>query len=161
MRAICSRSNCVGEPIAWRRAIVLGQHSPDDILVELDAEGPRDDQCDAPAAEAWIAPLQFDGRVDELRGGSLGTWLAAPVGREKRLVLAPDEGSVERKQRRGPEGYGDLLESGTAKGQRPESEQDAVTRREIRSSPAQSGENEELLFEQQILGEERSGAAKT
>jgi hypothetical protein len=48
-----------------------------------------------------------------------------------------------------------------AKEQRPEAEQDAVTRRQVRSSPARSGENEELLPDQQILCDERSGAART
>ena len=153
-----------GEPgrstIAWRWAMVPGQHSADHILVELDAEGRRDVQCDAPAAEAWIAPLQFDDRLDELRGGSLGTGLAAPLGREQRLVLAPDQGPLESEACRGPEGYGDLLDSRASKEQRPEAEQDAVARRQVRSSSSRAGENEELLLNEQILGNERLGAAR-
>jgi hypothetical protein len=54
-----------------------------------------------------------------------------------------------------------VLQSRAAKEQRPEAEQDAVTRRQIRSSPPRSCEHEELLLDQQILGDERFGAART
>jgi len=154
-----------GEPgrsaIAWRRVIVPGQHSADDILIELDAEGSREDQRNPSAAEAWIAALQLDDRLDEVLRRSLGTGLAASLGREQRLVPAPDQSLVERKQCRGPEGYGDLLQSCVSKKQRTQAEQDAVTRRQIRSPPPRSCEHEELLLDQQILGDERFGAART
>ena len=49
------------------RLIVFGEHPTNDIFVDLDAEGQSDLLGDAHAAEARIAPLQFNDRRDELR----------------------------------------------------------------------------------------------
>ncbi len=42
------------------------QDAPDDILVELDAEGIGDLLGDLAAAEVWVAPFHLDHRVDQL-----------------------------------------------------------------------------------------------
>ncbi|MFZ0247136.1 hypothetical protein [Candidatus Binatus sp.] len=41
---------------AGRRSVIARQNAPDDILVELDAEGIRDLLGDLAAAEVWVAP---------------------------------------------------------------------------------------------------------
>ncbi len=47
------------------RSIVFGQYSADHVLVNLDAEGPGDNECNPRAAETWIATLQLHDRTDE------------------------------------------------------------------------------------------------
>ena len=47
-----------GARVAW--AVVFGGHAPNDVLVDLDPEGPSDQLGDAHAAKAWIATLQRD-----------------------------------------------------------------------------------------------------
>ncbi len=66
---------------------------------------------------------------------------------------------MKREQCRRPERHGDLFEAGRTKEQRPEAEQDAVARRQIRSALSGSGEDEELLLDEQFLGDARLGAA--
>jgi hypothetical protein len=50
---------------------------PNDIFVDLDAEGMRDLLADAHAAELGIAPLHLDDGRDEFRGRTFGTGFAA------------------------------------------------------------------------------------
>ena len=56
-----------GRPSGSRfRSIVFGQYSADHVLVNLDAEGPGNDERDPRAAETWIAALELHDRTDEL-----------------------------------------------------------------------------------------------
>ena len=61
------------------RSIVFGEHPADHILVNLDAEGPADDERNMRAPEPWIALLELDDRPDKLWRRSFRTGLALPV----------------------------------------------------------------------------------
>jgi hypothetical protein len=57
--------------------VVLGEHAPNDVLVDLDPEGPSDLLGDAHAAKVRIATLQRDDGGDEFRGRTLWAGFAA------------------------------------------------------------------------------------
>jgi len=48
------------------RSIVFGQHPAYHILVDLDAEGPADDERNPRTAEAWISAFQLDDYMNQL-----------------------------------------------------------------------------------------------
>jgi len=69
------------------RPVVTGEHAPNDVLVDLDAEGPSDLLGDAHAAEARVAPLHLDDGRDEFRRRAFGTGSAATRrGREEQYL---------------------------------------------------------------------------
>jgi len=84
--------------VAW--AVVFGEHAPNDVLVDLDPEGPSDLLGDAHAAKVRIAPLQRDDGGDEFRGRTLGAGFAARgrLGGEEPAVLPLYQGLVEPEQ---------------------------------------------------------------
>ncbi len=55
-----------GATAVGSRSIVSDENTPDDILVELNAEGVRDLLGDLAAAEVRVAPFHLDHRVDQL-----------------------------------------------------------------------------------------------
>jgi hypothetical protein len=74
-------------------AVVLGQHTANDILVDVDPEGMRDLLGDAQVSEPGIAPLDLDDRRDELQRWAFGAGFAAMRrGREQQGVLPFDPG---------------------------------------------------------------------
>ena len=56
------------------------QNSPNDVFVDLDAEGQSDVLCNSLAAPAAIASLHFHNGVDEFFRGAFGTWPLDPFG---------------------------------------------------------------------------------
>ena len=61
------------------RSIVFGEHPADHVLVDLDAEGPPDDERNLRTAEPWIALLELDDHPDEFLRWPFGTWLTLLV----------------------------------------------------------------------------------
>jgi hypothetical protein len=68
---------------AGLRAVVLGQHASDDVLVDLDTEYDGDLFGDAPASEPRIPSLHLNDSGHELGRGSLRAWLSAALGGEQ------------------------------------------------------------------------------
>ncbi len=64
-----------------------------------------------------------------------------------------DQPLVKREQCRRPEHYRDLVDASWPKKQRPKAEQDAVARHQIGSAPSGSCEDQELLLDEQVLGD--------
>ncbi len=58
---------------------MFGEHPADHILVDLDAEGPRDDERDLQTTESWIALLELNDRPVKLWRRTFRTGLALPV----------------------------------------------------------------------------------
>lgn len=63
--------------------VILGENSPHDVPVNLDAEGVRDDQRNTGAAEAWVSAFEFDDGIDEFLRRTFGTRFAFTVCRKK------------------------------------------------------------------------------
>ena len=61
------------------RSIVFGEHPADHILVDLDAEGPPDDERNLRATEPWIALLEFKDHANEVLRWPFGAWRALPA----------------------------------------------------------------------------------
>src|SRR5271156_2537782 len=57
---------------AWCRSIVLDEYSPDDILVDFEAECVRDLLGNLAAAHAWVASFHLDHRSNQLAGRTFG-----------------------------------------------------------------------------------------
>ena len=70
-----------------RRSIVFGEHPADHVLVDLDAEGPRNDERDLRTTEPWIALLELDDRSDKLGDGPLGPGLPCLCDEKSRRYL--------------------------------------------------------------------------
>jgi hypothetical protein len=77
-RAICS---CFG-------SIVLREHTANDVFIDIDAKGVRNLLCDAGTANAGIAALELDDRVDEFLRWAFGSGAPMTSGREKPPILA-------------------------------------------------------------------------
>ena len=46
--------------------VILGEDSPHDVPVNLDAEGNLDDHRNTGITEAWVSAFEFDDGIDEL-----------------------------------------------------------------------------------------------
>ena len=68
-----------GPTIAGCWAIMFGEDTPHNVLIDLYTEGLGDDQGDPRAAESGIALLELDDRPDKLSRRSFRTGLASPV----------------------------------------------------------------------------------
>jgi hypothetical protein len=64
-----------------------GKNPANEVLVNVDAEGFRDDHRDTWAAEARISVFELDNGPDELRRWTLGPRLCSCSRREQRAVL--------------------------------------------------------------------------
>ena len=53
---------------------VIGEYASNDILIDIDAEGERDDVGDAWTAESGIASFQFHDGGDELLRRTFRSW---------------------------------------------------------------------------------------
>ena len=78
--------------------IVLREHAADDVFVDIDTKGPRNLLGDAATADAGIAGLEFNDRVDQLLRWAF--WARAPMTtrREKPPIFASLERLVEFQQ---------------------------------------------------------------
>jgi hypothetical protein len=63
---------------------------------------------------------------------------------------------MKRQERRGLEGEGSLSNAPWTEEDRPESAQQPVARRQVRRTPANPAQNDELLLEQEVLRYHRS-----
>jgi len=67
---------------------------------------------------------------------------------------------MKRQERRGPEGDGNPSDASWTEEDRPESAQQPVARRQIRRPLASTAQDDQLLLEQEILGDHRSHATR-
>jgi hypothetical protein len=74
-------------------------------------------------------------------------------------VLASYQRLMKRQKRRRAERDGDLSDAFGTEEERPESAEQPVARRQIRRAPASTTQDDQLLFEQEILRHHRTHAA--
>jgi hypothetical protein len=65
---------------------------------------------------------------------------------------------MKRLERRGAEGDGDPSEASRTEEERPESAEQPVTSRQVRRAMADTAQDDQLLLEQEILGDDRAYA---
>ena len=65
---------------------------------------------------------------------------------------------MKRQERRGAEGDSNLSDASRTEEERPESTEQPVDRRQVRRSMAGTAKDDQLLLEQEILGDDRSHA---
>ena len=150
-----------GRPGAARGgSIVFRQHASDDVLVDVDAERPRDDACNAWTAEPRISRFELNDRPDErvarpLRSGRP----RAMARREQAPVLPMHQRPMKRQQCRGADANGDLSEPPRPEKEGPESAEKAVDRGQVRCPLPRSTQDDQLLLQQEILRDHGSHAA--
>ena len=138
-----------GRPGAARGgSIVFRQHASDDVLVDVDAERPRDDACNAWTAEPRISRFELNDRPDErvarpLRSGRP----RAMARREQAPVLPMHQRPMKRQQCRGADANGDLLEPPRPEKEGPESAEKAVDRGQVRCPLPRSTQDDQLLLQ--------------
>ena len=79
-------------------SLVLREHPPDDIFIDIDAEGVRNLLCDAGTANTGIAALEFDDRVDEFLRWLFWARASMAPRREKPPIFSFLERLVESQQ---------------------------------------------------------------
>jgi len=70
--------------------VVLGEHAPYNILVDLYAKSLRDDHGDSRTAKVWISPFKFDDGVNELIRRVFWSRLRSGSRGEQQTVLPAD-----------------------------------------------------------------------
>ena len=120
-----------GSAIGWGRAVVLGENTPHQVLVDLDAERLGELLGDSGAAKARVARLHLDDGVDELLRRALGSGLAQTACREQPPVLSLLERLVELEERGNAHDDRHLGESMRPDEQGPDPEQSSVRWGEI------------------------------
>ena len=76
---------------------MFGQHAVHEVLVNVEAEGVCEDARNPRTAEARIARLELDDRLDQCLARALGTGLlSARVLREQAAVLATHQRGMKR-----------------------------------------------------------------
>ena len=138
---------------------MLGEHAPDDVLVEVDAEGVGELLSDSPAAEAGIALLHREDGGNELRRRAFRARNTAPLRREQQLVLALHESPVKRQDRGGFQHDGDAPESCGADPLAAQRGDQPIGELEVRGSFTAAVQNQQLLSQHQRFGDERSCTA--
>ena len=81
----------------WRP--VFQQHSANQVFVDRDPKGRRDDQGDPWATETGIAPFEFDNGPDECFRRTLGSWFRSARRREQHLIFLANEALMKFQQR--------------------------------------------------------------
>src|SRR6516165_8193033 len=143
-----------GPRSARGRAIVFRQHAVHDVLVDVDPERLADDAGNPWTAEPRIARLELDDGLDERLARPLRSGLLrAAVRREQSVVLATHQRLMKRQERRGTYADGDLSDSSGTEEERPESVEQPVPQRQVRRSMASAAQDDQLLLEQEILGD--------
>ena len=141
-------------------SIAFRQHASDDVLVDVDAERPRDDACNAWTAEPRISRFELNDRPDErvarpLRSGRP----RAMARREQAPVLPMHQRPMKRQQCRRADANGDLSEPPRPEKEGPESAEKAVDRGQVRCPLPRSTQDDQLLLQQEILRDHGSHAA--
>jgi hypothetical protein len=136
------------------------QHAVHDVLVDVDPEGPRDDPRDPWTAEARIACLEFDDRLNKclvrpFRSGSLWARLSTRTNGGTCDESTPGETRGASKGGRATATF--RMRPGLRKSdQNPHSSRSR--RRRTWRPLARPAQDDQLLFEQEILRDHRSHA---
>jgi hypothetical protein len=122
-----------GEPrgfhSARRRTVVFGKDAPHDVLVDHDAECPRDDQPSPWAAERRLARFQLDNCAYEFVAGPYGPgFLGRWLNENNRRYFPRTNASCNLQQSRWPQDDGKFVDTFALQKQRTEAERKTVQR---------------------------------
>ena len=135
---------------------VMGrQNPPDDVLVDLDAEGFCHPLGNPGATETEIASLEFHDGSDQLRGRPFEAGLVVPRPGVKPPVFVRFKGRMESEQRRRFENHGIAQHPARMQKQGPEPQEQTMSGAKVGRSFPRTIENEELVFEKETFRHDR------
>ena len=142
------------------RSIVTGENPSNDIFIDGDAERPGNLLRDSRAAPGGIALLGSDNRINEFFGRAPGTGLEPALRREEQSVLALGKDLVKVQKGRRRQNDGRTEQPGRPHKESAPSGDDAIRKAEIRSALARAMEDQQLMFNQDGLGNYGTDAAR-
>ena len=98
-------------PVAWYRSVMLGQNTPDDIFVDLDAEGSGNLLSNSWTAKPRISSLHLHNALDNCLGWSSRPRFPLSLRRKESAVFALLERIVKFEQSRRTDDDCDSLQS--------------------------------------------------
>ena len=143
------------------RVVVGGQNSADHIFVEVDANGLGQVLRNLRAAELGIAPLDFTEGLDPFRGGPFWTRLLLRSGGVEEWIFELLEATMKAQQGSGLEDDDRIDQPTRAQELGTKPEEQAVGGAKIGCSAAGALQDQELLFQEDILSENGSGSANS
>ena len=138
-----------------------GQDAPNEVFIDGDTEGQSNLLSDPGAAPAGIALFGGDNRVPEFLGRTLGTGLAPALGREEQAILALGQDLVKVQEGRRFQNHGRAAQPGRLQEQSAPTGDEAIREAEMGSALAGAIEDEQLMFDQEGLGNYGTDAART
>ena len=94
---------------------MLRQHAVDDVFVNLDTEGPRDNQGNTWAAETRVAGFQLYDDAYEVIGRTFGSGFLRPITRREQLtILSVHQRLMKSQERRRLQPDGDFTNAAGA-----------------------------------------------
>ena len=139
---------------------VLGEHPPHDVFINLDVEAQRDLLSDALIAEGRVTKLHLDDCRGEFLRRTLRTGFASNTGRgEQAPIFSINKRLVESQQRSRLKHCGELRDSSGTHEQRHQSEHESIDCGQRRRSSSGTAADEELMLQEQRLGDDRANAA--
>jgi hypothetical protein len=138
-----------------------GQDAPHHVFVDWDAERQSNLLSDSRAAPGGIALFGGDDRVNKFFGRTLGTGLAPAFRREEQAVLALGQDLVKVQQGRRLQSDGRTDQPGGSQEQGAPTSDDAIREAEVGSALAGAIEDQQLMFDEERLGNYGTDAART
>ena len=143
----------------WLGSVIRGQDAPNDVFIDGDAERPSNLLGNARAAPEGIALLGGDNRLNEFLGRALGTGLGPAFRREEQAVLALGQDLVKAQEGRRLQNKGRTDQPGRLYKQRAPTGDEAIREAEIGGALAGTVEDQELMFDEEGLGNYGTDAA--
>jgi len=147
-------------PGVLSRSIVTGENPSNDIFIDGDAERPGNLLSDSRAAPGGIALFGGDNRINEFFGRAPGTGLEPALRREEQAVLALGKDLVKVQKGRRLQNDGRTEQPGRPHKESAPTGDDAIREAEIRSALARAMEDQQLMFDQDGLGNYGTDAAR-
>jgi len=135
------------------------QYPPDDVLIELDPKSVRQLLRDSRTTKAWVALFEFDDRADQFNCRPLWPWLALAGPGIEPPVLAPLERRMKTEQGGRLDDHGAAQNPLRVQKQRPKPQQHPLVGVEVRGASPPAPKHKQLLFQEQILGNNRLDSA--
>jgi hypothetical protein len=140
--------------------VIPGQDAPNDIFIDGNAERPGNLLSDSRAAPGGIALLGGDNRIPEFFGRAPGTGLEPALRGEEQAVLALGKDLVKVQKGRRLQNDGRTEQPGRPHKESAPTGDDAIGKAEIRSALARAMEDQQLMFNQDGLGNYGTEAAR-
>ena len=117
-------------------SVVLGQHSPNRVFVQLDTEALGQLLCDLRAALVRVAPFEFEDRLDQILSGPFRAGFVAVAGAIEPFEFELYECPMTAQQGRGFYEDGRAKEPTRRQEERAQTEEEAIGEAKVRSASA-------------------------